>query len=326
MAALGQKLSGSALVEVLVRVPLASHAQARACCRDFLAILTSETFARNRVVSGYGPEVCICHSSSSGVFKGALRLLKAFLEPRPGIENIRFETEGVHKGEKVYKFAQLRVGGPQVPPGPMGRKLRLERVDPRGASRCLRDAYWAVMRSVYDGSPIPPAARILVIGNREEASDGQSSMALAVVWTGSEGGVVKSSYASEWPDCSITACGGVPERDMRTALASILQPAMKKLRSFGELLHAFEDGLNSMEESSSWQDEWDYDIYGDGEDDRQDESGEESAEMSEEDSIDPEDLELFTFDAPARTDDTWHFGETSLCLQPHVVASSASAR
>ena len=327
MASLLGTLSGSGLVEVLARVPLASHNEVQACCQDFRAILRSSMFLQHRTVGGYGPEIYTARCSEAGIVRGALHLLTAFMEPLPGIENVCFERDGVHQGERFYHFVQLRVGGPQVPPSPFNRHLYLDRVDPIGASRRLRDAYWAVVRSVFDGSPIPLAARIFILGKKEEADqeDGNSSaMALAVVWTGSEGGVVKTAYDSSWPDCGISACGGVSKNDMQSALASLQQLAPGKRPSFTALLEAFEKSLNAMEEGAGWQEEWDYD---ESEWHREyHESGEESGEISDEEDVEPDDVQQSTFDAPARADATWHFGETTQCLSSQSASDACNVR
>ena len=305
---LTHKLSGSALLEALVRVPLATHANVQACCRDLHGLLSSEAFARRRAASGFGPELHVRPLQGAVLAKHILALLKEFLDPTPGFESLRFESTKLESGDKpshsfekpYYRFVQLRVGGTQVPQKPMNRELYLDGLDPKGSTPRLRDAWWAVARSIFDGTPVPPSVRILMLGVRRHGGRSAYALNLALVWTGSEGGFVQCSMDPTYLDCGVRVCGGLSKEKLEAALKGLQASSHQ---TFDDCFDAFSEAADELGKVAGWQEEWQYQF------DDSDDDGEEDNQNGDEDRMQS------TFAAPCAKDRTWCFGGTSSGVQ-----------
>jgi len=165
MTSLDQRLPALSLVEILACLPVASQPRMKSTSRVFKDIMESERCVQTR--RSHPIEVVVVKpKTGKGLAKVASRLVDAFMKSDsestlPLVESIRVEWE---KAE-FYKFLQLRVGGEQAPPRPFEQDLYINGLDPKGAGR-LRKAWWASVRSVLDGLPIPLSARVLLLGER----------------------------------------------------------------------------------------------------------------------------------------------------------------
>lgn len=175
MTSLDQRLPALSLVEILACLPVASQPRMKSTSRVFKDIMESERCVQTR--RSHPIEVVVVKpKTGKGLAKVASRLVDAFMKSDsestlPLVESIRVEWEKAEAGDKksmsfdkpFYKFLQLRVGGEQAPPRPFEQDLYINGLDPKGAGR-LRKAWWASVRSVLDGLPIPRSARFLVVG------------------------------------------------------------------------------------------------------------------------------------------------------------------
>ena len=190
MTSLDQRLPALSLVEILACLPVASQPQMRSTSRVFKDIMESERFVQTR--RSHPIEVVVVKpKTGKGLAKVASRLVDAFMKSDsesnlPLVESIRVEWEKAEAGDKksmsfdkpFYKFLQLRVGGEQAPPRPFEHDLCIKGWDPKGAGH-LRKAWWASVRSVLDGLPIPPSARVLLLGERRLGGQGVEIGSLA---------------------------------------------------------------------------------------------------------------------------------------------------
>ena len=174
-----------------------------------------------------------------------------------------------HSSDSPYfKFAWLRVGGEQVPSIPMGRDLYLDSIDPKDASVRLREAWWAIARNLFDGTPLPPSVRILALGDRRHGgppvlTDQCSYLGLryavftAFVWTGSQCGCVFCGMGPSYLDCSIRISGGMSEDWMRSLLTAFLRKVDQR-GTFGDVRSLLHNFAWKMPEEGSWHDSWEF--------------------------------------------------------------------
>jgi hypothetical protein len=108
-------------------------------------------------------------------------------------------------GPHFYKFAQIRFGGPQVPQRPIGmfKNLYIDSVGPIDAPSRVQDAWWTVVRSIFDGAPLPDALTVLSLFERNPACREQGMVASdtfqALVWNGFAYGLIEAETVSLWP-------------------------------------------------------------------------------------------------------------------------------
>lgn len=260
-------LPGNALMETMARVPLMSQGPVKATCWNLKQLLISSAFYKVRMDSGWGPEIRISRvASSKYMIDRALHLVEMFLHQQ-ACESARIELEALEDGDKpsashdapYFKYAQFRAGGAQVPAEPMQQDLYLDLLDPKDGSERLREAWWAVARSIFDGTPVPASVRILALGARRHGGRSAYSQIRALVWTGSQCGYLICSMDPAYMDVSMSIHGGLSEEWMRTSLTSFLGNA-KRDGTFNELLHDFPCMLESPElGSSTWSDVWEFD-------------------------------------------------------------------
>eukprot|EP00438_Fugacium_kawagutii_P009223 Skav224568 [mRNA] locus=scaffold4295:192200:193015:- [translate_table: standard] len=207
-----------------------------------------------------------------------LKLVEAFLQPKsaPVSDSIRVVSDlgtratswDANLDSAFYScFLQLRVGGAQAPAAPMG-DLFMNGLDPVGGG-AIRRAWWAGVRSVIDGLPIPPDARVLLIGDRY-LGDSAGCLVMALISTGNDYGVLKC-YLRDSMDCCMVCGGGIKEKLVKQELGSLIKCKSRNMVNiFEEFLLAFEVSINGMMNSASWSDEWTYPPTSIMEDDRSD--------------------------------------------------------
>ena len=100
-------------------------------------------------------------------------------------------------------------------------------------------------------------------GERRLGGRSAYSLAMALVWTGKDYGVLKCHLDPAYLDCSIVCGGGIKERAVRAALEKLEK---SKASSFKAFLAAFETALDRMMKCRSWADEWSYPPLEDEED------------------------------------------------------------
>lgn len=265
---LDQRLPALSLVEILACLPVASQPRMKSTSRVFKDIMESERCVQTR--RSHPIEVVVVKpKTGKGLAKVASRLVDAFMKSDsestlPLVESIRVEWE---KAE-FYKFLQLRVGGEQAPPRPFEQDLYINGLDPKGAGR-LRKAWWASVRSVLDGLPIPLSARVLLLGERRLGGRSSYSWAMALVWTGQDYGVLKCHLDAAYLDCTMICSGGIKEQYVKAALGVLLRKS-QRMKTFNEFAEAFESALNDMMEHKKWEEDWSYPPMGEGDDDEDD--------------------------------------------------------
>ena len=163
-----QRLSVSSSLETFSLLPAASRRSLRCTSKALKAISESERLLEARR-SGL---VVVKPKTGKDMAKAAGRLVEGFLKPDSfPMDSVRLEWKKLEKGDKksmsfkspYYKFLQLRVGGIQASPEPFEQDLYINGLDPKEAGSA-RKAWWASVRSVLDGLPIPPKARVLLLG------------------------------------------------------------------------------------------------------------------------------------------------------------------
>ena len=276
---LDQKLSTSALIEILLRVPL--DVPVPAVSRTFHAIWTSEAFLQAR--RAFGTELQLLRPRNSKDLLLAMRRVVQRFRCRTCPGSVRVEFRHREKGEKpsmsfddpYFRFLQLRDGGVQIPAEPMEEDLYLNGLDPVGGGP-VRTAWWAVVRSVLDGTAIPSNARILLLGDRRMGGRSAYSLIMALVWTGKDYGIVKCHLDPAYLDCTMEAWGGIQAQPVAAALEKLEKS--KGMKSFKDFAGKLEDAINTMTKGATWTDEWSYPTLGDDSDDEPDEFDEEKAE------------------------------------------------
>lgn len=276
MTSLDQRLPALSLVEIVASLPVASQPQMKSTSRVFKDIMESERFVQIR--RSHPIEVVVVKpKTGKNLVTVASRLVDAFMKSDsestlPLVESIRVEWAKAEVGDKksmsfdnpFYKFLQLRVGGEQAPP-PFEHDLCINGLDPKGAGR-LRKAWWASVRSVLDGLPIPRCARVLLLGERRLGGRSSYSLAMALVWTGQDYGVLKCHLDPAYLDCTVTCGGGIKEQYVKAALGVFLRKS-QKMKTFNAFAEAFESALNDMMEHKNWEEDWSYPPMGESDDD-----------------------------------------------------------
>ncbi|CAK9014494.1 unnamed protein product [Durusdinium trenchii] len=263
MTSLDQKLPAGSLVEILSHLPVTSQPPMRSTSQAFKGIMTSPLFRQVRP-----KEVLVVKpKTAKKMVNVASNLINGFMTPDslPVVDSIRLEWEKTEVGDKksmsfknpFYKFLQLRVGGQQANAEPFEEELYLNGLDPKGAEPALRKAWWASVRSVLDGLPIPESARILLLGDRRLGGRNAYSLVMALVWTGSDYGVLKCNLDPAYLDCNMHCSGGIKENTVTAALGVLLKRA-HKINTFKTFAAAFETALNKMIDDHAWGDEWVY--------------------------------------------------------------------
>ena len=276
---LDQKMATSALIEILVRVPL--DVPVPAVSRTFHKIWTSDAFLQAR--RAFGTELKrLTPDNSKDLLLAMRRLVQRFRRGKCA-GSVRVEFRQLEEGDKpsmsfddpYFRFLQLRDGGVQIPAEPMEEELYLNGLDPVGGG-AVRNAWWAAVRSVLDGTAIPSDAQILLLGDRRMGGRSAYSLIMGLVWTGKDYGVLKCHLDPAYLDCNMEACGGIQAGPVAAALEKLEESDMK---SFNDFAGEFEDAINTVTEVATWTDEWSYPILpDDSDDDELDEFDEEKVE------------------------------------------------
>jgi len=255
MAPFHTEWKGSISVEILVRVPL--DAPVPAVSRTFHAIWTSEAFLRARRALLH-----LLRPNSKDLLLATRRLVQRFRRGKcPG--SVRVEFRELEEGDKpsmsfddpYFRFLQLRDGGVQIPAEPMEEDLYLNGLDPVGGGP-VRNAWWAAVRSVLDGTAIPSDARILLLGDRRMGGRSAYSLIMALVWTGKDYGVLKCHLDPAYLDCAMVAWWGIQAGPVDAALDKLEKS--EGMKSFNDFEGEFEDAINTMTKGATWTDEWSY--------------------------------------------------------------------
>lgn len=280
MTSLDQRLPAVALAEIFSLVPVATHLDLKATCKNLRDLMGSECFLQIRR-SGHGMQILVLKPETDEALANlGVKLVEAFLQPKsaPVSDSIRIVSENLDTRATSWDaldsafcscFLQLRVGGAQAPAEPMG-DLLMNGLDPVGGG-AIRRAWWAGVRSVIDGLPIPPEARVLLTGDRY-LGDTACCLVMALISTGSDYGVLKC-YLHDSMDCCMVCGGGIKEKLVKQELGSLVKcKSWNMVNTFEEFLSTFEVAINGMMDSAEWSDEWTYPPTSIMEDDESDES------------------------------------------------------
>mmetsp|Transcript_3119 Transcript_3119/g.7253 ORF Transcript_3119/g.7253 Transcript_3119/m.7253 type:complete len:295 (-) Transcript_3119:128-1012(-) len=259
-----QRLSTSSSLVTFSLLPAASLRSLKCTSKALKAISESDWLLEVR----RSCVVVVKPTTGKDLAKAAGRLVDGFLKPDSfPMDSVRLEWEKLEKGDKkstsfdspYYRFLQLRVGGIQGYPEPFEQDLYINGLDPKedGPARKTRKAWWASVRSVLDGLPIPPNARILLLGDRRLGGRSAYSFVMAMVWTGSDYGVLKLHMDPTYLAGDMICAGGIKE-NIATSALSVLLERSAKVNSFHELAEEFETAADKMAEHQAWDDQWTY--------------------------------------------------------------------
>jgi hypothetical protein len=284
-------LEGKALIKVLAPVSLAWRVQLAVVCKEFFRILRTGELRIERAASGWGPEKLVCRTDSSAAMVDiVLRWLYTFPDVTEELggysfENQRVEMEVGEPGDGpfdhdplFFKFAQIRVPGPQVPAFPI-LGCSLDDLDPKDASARLRDAWWVVARSIFAGTPLPDAMTCLALVQHRDSEDPdqpgtrhprswwvdqgyepprpESDSFMALIWTGRQYGLLscQDTHYSPTPYCTINVWGGVSADWVQGHLLNTLVGGALLTSTFTGLCKVFESLLDE-EIPSTWNESW----------------------------------------------------------------------
>ena len=250
----------AALSVQIVSLPMDSQKPMKSTSKGFKEMQSDS----HQIRKSYPKELLVVKpQSGEAMAKLSGRLINAFMDPAsmPIDSSIRLELEEIETGDKrsmsfekpYYKFMQLRMGGKQTSTEDF-EDIHFNGLDPKEAG-VLRKAWWAAVRSVLDGLPIPDSARILLLGVRRFGGRSAFSYVMALVWTGKDYGVLKCHMDPTYLDCNMVCSGGVKEEVVTKALNGLKE---SKTKSFNDFAEAFETAVNEIMDSQEWEDQWSY--------------------------------------------------------------------
>lgn len=281
------------LPHVLVKVPLECYPEVVAVCRAALHIFSSKEFRIERACTGWGPETLIFNAASSApMVHRVLHWLATF----PNVsfpENQRIQMEWALEESDIvdiwkrppFRFAQLRVGGSQAEASKWHDKLphaehrmrgfEIDRLDPVTASPRLRDAWWSVARSIFDGTPLHTSLTTVSVFSSFDSDKVDPSLYesedlrrgkphklacacfAAVVWDGQRYGLLMCDYVDfqPLPYCSIKAWGGIPGQWLHHAMMSTITEHVDRAHTFASVCAGFQ-ALSRQSIQSEWHDRW----------------------------------------------------------------------
>jgi len=197
--------------------------------------------------------------------------------------SMRVELQALEGGDKphwesteggrsnYFKFAQLQIGAQAVPG--LRENIFVEKLDPKGAPARLREAWWTVARSIFQGSGLPPAMRVLALCERREGGRSAFVDFVALVWTGVECKVVACTAAPTYTEVYVQVQGNLSQTWMRDALSTLVRNARAQagglkfndlIANFRSVLCADDNGhLHSpptLARARSWKENWEFDV------------------------------------------------------------------
>jgi len=276
------------LPHVLVRVPLACYPKVMAVCRRALEIIRSKENCIERVMSCWGAETLVLHAASSAAMVDpVLRWLASF--PHMSFpENQRIQMECVKEESDIldilnrppFKFAQLRISGPELESSKWQDKLpprnfQIDTLDPINASPRLRDAWWSVARSIFEGTPLPASLTTLSFFSSFDSDNIDPSLYdshdlrrglphklscawfATVIWNGETCGLLTCDFVDfhPFPHCNIKVWGGVSSQWLHDAMMVTITNHVHRAHTFTSVCAGFQ-ALSQQEIQSTWRDTW----------------------------------------------------------------------